>query len=58
MSLIMVFGNFFLGLILGIFGIGVMLTAYPLYKKITKSSREKVKDEVIMLSEKIRNGEK
>ncbi len=35
-----------------------MLTAYPLYKKITKSSREKVKDEILALSEKIRNGEK
>ena len=58
MSLIMVFGNMVVGIILGIAGIGIMLTAYPLYKKITKSSREKVKDEVIMLSEKIRNGEK
>ena len=57
MSLIMVFGNFFLGLILGIFGMGVMLTAYPLYKRITKSSREKVRDEILALSDKIRNGE-
>ena len=58
MSLIMVFGNIVPGLILGIFGMGVMLTAYPLYRKITKSSREKVRDEVIALSESIRNSGK
>lgn len=57
MSLIMVFGNMVVGIILGIAGISIMLTAYPLYKKITKSSREKVRDEIIALSDKIRNGE-
>ena len=57
MSLIMVFGNMVVGIILGIAGIGIMLTAYPLYKRITKSSREKVRDEILALSDKIRNGE-
>ena len=57
MSLVMVFSNMVIGIILGVLGIGIMLTAYPLYKKITRNSRAKVKDEILALSEKIRNGQ-
>ena len=57
MSLVMVFSNMVIGIILGVLGIGIMLTAYPLYRKITRNSRAKVKDEILALSEKIRNGQ-
>ncbi len=57
MSLVMVFGNMVTGIVLGIVGIGIMLLAYPVWKKVTKSSREKVRAEVMQLGEKIRNGQ-
>lgn len=56
MSIVMVMGELILGIILGIAGIGIMLAAYPLYKKITADRREKVRDEMLALSEKIKNG--
>ena len=56
MSLVMVFSELVIGIILGIVGIGIMLTAYPIYKKVTANGREKVRDEVLALSKKIKNG--
>lgn len=56
MSLVMVMNSLVIGVILGIAGIGIMLTAYPIYKKVTENGREKVRGEVLALSERIKNG--
>ena len=44
------------GIILGVIGIGGIITAYPLYMFITKKQREKIAPEVLRLIEEIREG--
>ncbi len=44
------------GIILGVIGIGGIISAYPLYMLITKMQREKIAPEVLRLIEEIREG--
>lgn len=44
---------FVLGILIGIMGIVILSTAYPLYKKITKKQREKITGQILALSEEL-----
>ena len=44
---------FVLGIIVGIIGIGVLTLAYPLYKKIVKEDREKIKAQIFELTKEL-----
>ena len=44
------------GIIVGIVGMGMALSTYPIYKKILSSRRKKYAPEILALSEKITNG--
>ncbi len=57
MSLVMVMNSLIIGIILGVVGIVVMLAAYPIYKKVTAAQREKVRDEILAISERIKAGQ-
>lgn len=41
---------FILGIVVGILGMTVVALAYPMYKKITKSQREKIAEQILALS--------
>ena len=41
---------FVFGIIIGVIGIGIACTAYPVYTNITKKQREKVADKILALS--------
>ena len=41
------------GIVVGIFGIAILSSAYPMYKKITHKQREKVADKILALSNEI-----
>lgn len=45
---------FILGIIAGVIGIALILSAFPIFKKITDKQREKVAPQIIELSEKIK----
>lgn len=51
----MVWGDalFVLGIFIGILGITILSTAYPIYNKITKKQREKIADQILSLSAEI-----
>lgn len=50
----MVWTNFFiLGIIVGIIGMAILACAYPLYKKITKSQRAKIAEQILKLSQEL-----
>lgn len=54
MSLCMVWTDMFLpGIIIGIIGIAVVSSAYPLYSHITKKEREKIAPEIIRLMDEL-----
>ncbi len=54
MSLCMVWTDMFLpGIIIGIIGIAVVSSAYPLYSHITKKEREKIAPEIIRLTDEL-----
>lgn len=44
---------FVLGIVVGILGMGILSTAYPVYKKITKVQREKVAEQILALSREL-----
>ena len=44
------------GIILGVIGIGGIVSAYPLYMLITRKRREKIAPEILKLIEEIREG--
>ena len=44
---------FVLGIMVGIIGIGILSTGYPLYKKITRKQREKLAGQILALSEEL-----
>lgn len=55
MSCCMVWTEFFLfGIIIGIIGIALVSTAYPVYKRITEIERKKIAPEIIRLSDELR----
>ncbi len=56
LSLILEFDNFITGIVLGLFGMGIMALAYPAFRKITELQRKKVAPEILRLSEEIKNG--
>lgn len=41
------------GIIIGVIGIGILLTAYPLYNLITKREKERVAPEIIRLTDEL-----
>lgn len=41
---------FILGIVVGLLGMAVLALAYPMYKKITQSQREKIADQILALS--------
>lgn len=41
------------GIVIGIFGIGIVSLAYPLYDRITKKEREKIAPEIIRLTDEL-----
>ncbi|MBR6624239.1 MAG: hypothetical protein IKK91_10155 [Ruminococcus sp.] len=54
MSLCMVWTDMFLpGIIIGIIGIAVVSSAYPLYSHITKKERKKIAPEIIRLTDEL-----
>lgn len=55
-ALILSFDHLIPGLLLGVAGLGVAAIATPVSRAVTKSSREKYRDEILALSEKIKNG--
>lgn len=44
------------GIAIGVVGIGMVLTTYPIYKRILNSRRKKYAGEILSLSEKIMKG--
>lgn len=44
---------FFLGIVLGILGIGAMITAYPVFVHLTKKQRKKLAPEILRLTEEL-----
>ena len=52
MSLVLVNNAFLVGILLSLIGIAVMLPAYPVYKAITKSRREKYAPQILEIIEK------
>ena len=44
---------FILGVIVGVIGIGAVLSAYPLYNYVTKKEREKIAPEIIRLTDEL-----
>lgn len=44
---------FILGIIVGVTGIGVLASAYPLYGSITKKERERIAPEIIRLTDEL-----
>ena len=43
------------GIFIGILGIGVLSLAYPLYKRTVEKERERIKPEILRLSEELLN---
>lgn len=41
---------FIFGIVVGFLGMAVLALAYPMYKKITQSQREKIADQILALS--------
>ena len=56
LSLMLTFDHFIAGLIAGIIGLAIAAAATPVYREVTRHSREKYRDEILSLSEKIKNG--
>lgn len=44
---------FILGTVVGMIGIAILSTGYPLYKNITKKQREKIAEQILALSAEI-----
>lgn len=55
-ALILSFDHLIPGLLLGVAGLGAAAIATPVSCAVTKRSREKYRDEILALSEKIKNG--
>lgn len=53
MSMSLEWGQFVWGIILGILGIAILASAYPVFNKITQKRREKIAPEILRLSEEI-----
>lgn len=53
MSMVMVWENYLLGVIIGIIGILICLPAYPIYKKISEKRRRKLAPQILRLAEEI-----
>lgn len=41
------------GIIIGLAGIGILLLAYPVYKKVTRKHRAKVAEQILILTEEL-----
>lgn len=53
MSMCLEWEQFVWGIILGISGIAILASAYPVFNKITQKRREKIAPEILRLSEEI-----
>ena len=55
MSMILVVGNSLLlpGVLLGVFGIVLMVVAYPIFSKVTEKERERIAPEILALTEEL-----
>lgn len=42
-----------IGIVTGILGLGILASAYPIYKKIEKKEKEKIAPEILRLSEEL-----
>lgn len=42
-----------IGIVTGILGLGILASAYPVYKKIEKKEKEKIAPEILRLSEEL-----
>ena len=49
----MVWGQFVLGIAVGIAGCGMMTVAFPAYRSITRRQREKIAPEILALTEQL-----
>ena len=56
LSLVLSFDHLISGLIVGILGLAIAAVATPVSKAVTQRSREQYRDEILALSEKIKNG--
>lgn len=52
MSILMLGNAFFIGLIIGLIGLGGTIYAYPLYQKQVKEDKDKVRKEILELCDK------
>ncbi len=57
LSLMLSFDHFTAGLIVGVLGLGIAAAATPVSKAVTRQSREKVRDEILELSRRIKQGQ-
>ena len=55
-GLVLSYDHLIPGLILGVAGLGIAAIATPVSRAVTKRSRKKYRDEILALSEKIKNG--
>ena len=55
MCLCLEWAEYILGIIIGIAGIAVLVTAYPIYQHILKKQREKITPEILRLTDEISN---
>lgn len=55
MTCTMEWTNFFIiGIVVGMIGIALIMSAYPIFKEITKRQREKIAPQIIELSKKVK----
>lgn len=56
LSLVLSFDHLIAGLTVGILGLGIAAAATPVYRAVTVRSRERYRDEILALSERIKSG--
>ena len=55
-GLVLSYDHLIPGLIMGVAGLGIAAIATPVSRAVTKRNRKKYRDEILALSEKIKNG--
>ena len=55
MCLCLEWDKFIPGVIIGVIGIAVLATAYPIFKYVTQKQREKIAPEILRLTDEIEN---
>ena len=53
MSICLVWGQYLLGIPVGLFGMALSAAAYPVYRYVTKRERERIAPEILRLAEEL-----